>query len=116
MIAGAARNGGATGKVWRAGLLLQAERGPPADFLGCWSGTAPERPSGQTHQLLADPDRGALLHALAQREAVGREHDDGRAVLEPTHLVALAEDSVAGHHVRPAMLEAQQGIQDEHPA
>ena len=39
-------------------------------------------------------------------EALGREHDDGRAVLEPAHLLAFLERRIAGNDVRPAVLRS----------
>ena len=45
-------------------------------------------------------------------EAVGREYDDGRSVLKPTHFLALAERRIAGDDIRPAMLEMQQDIEE----
>ncbi len=43
------------------------------------------------------------------------EHDDGRAVLEPAHFLALAEIGVAGDDVGSAVSQVEQHIEEVQP-
>ena len=52
----------------------------------------------------------AFFHVLTRLEAVGRDDDDGRSVLKPTHFLTLTERRIAADDIRPAMLEMQQYI------
>ena len=54
----------------------------------------------------------AVGDAVAQREALGGEDDDGRAVLEPAHLLALGETRAAGDDVGAAIAEVQQHVEE----
>jgi hypothetical protein len=49
----------------------------------------------QPHQRLAHPYRGASTNVCRHDKARRGEHDDGRSMLEPTHLLTLAEDNPA---------------------
>src|SRR5262249_36626107 len=65
----------------------------------------------QAHQRLPHADDGTFPHIFAQWKNVGREHDDRRAVLEPAHLVAFPERSVAGDHIGARVFEAQHDVE-----
>src|SRR6185312_1250551 len=53
--------------------------------------------------------------ALAQRHARGRKHNDGGTVLEPAHLLALGQLSVAVDTVRPPVAQVQPHIEEPQP-
>jgi glycosyltransferase involved in cell wall biosynthesis len=72
-------------------------------------------PSRQTQQRLSDADRAPFLDVVARREPARREHEDRGAVLEPSHLVALAQRRAAGDDVRPAVAEVQQHVHEVQP-
>ena len=55
--------------------------------------------------------RAPLSMPSASAKPGRREHDDGRAVLEPAHLLALAQRRVAGDHVRAAVAQVQQHVE-----
>ena len=74
---------------------------------GMMFGTIDKRPAFR----LPDTHARSLAYVVAQRETFRRKDDDGRAVLEPAELVALAERGIAGKHIRPAVLEVQRGIE-----
>src|SRR5262249_16950085 len=60
------------------------------DFLQHW---------GEAHQRLSHADYPALAHAVAECELGRRKHDDRRAMLEPTHLLALAQSGMARNEI-----------------
>ncbi len=69
----------------------------------------------RAHQRLAHPDPAALAPARAQLETLRREHDDGRAVLEPAHLLAFRKRCGARNAVRAAILQVQAHVEKLEP-
>src|SRR3984957_9607929 len=61
-------------------------------------------------QRLTGLDPRALAHTVTKLKTVRRQHDDGRAMLEPSHLIALVHADVAGKHRRPARLRIQRAV------
>src|SRR5579871_6178818 len=51
-------------------------------------------------QRLPDLHPGAAVDALTQGEAFAREHDEGRSVLKPAHLLAFGQIRVTADHLR----------------
>ena len=48
---------------------------------------------------------------VSQHKALGRQHDDGGAVLKPPHFLTFAERRVARDAARPAVLQVQQYVE-----
>ena len=53
------------------------------------------------HQRLPRQNPRAVLDVVTKFKMVRRQHDDGRAVLEPAEFVALAHTGIAGEDVGP---------------
>src|SRR5580704_13458200 len=51
---------------------------------------------GQSQQRSTTADRHALTDVIAELKTVGREQNDGRAMLEPSHFLAFPQARVAG--------------------
>jgi hypothetical protein len=91
--------------------------------IGCISIQAPtsgrlarlEGRSRLPHQRLAGTNADALRHVFAELEMVRRQQDDGRSVLEPSQLLALAHPGVAGKDRRPRQARVQNPVQDMEP-
>jgi acyl-CoA synthetase (AMP-forming)/AMP-acid ligase II len=60
----------------------------------------------EPHQRLAGLDARALADPFGERETLGREDDDGRAVLEPAHFLPLRHFGQAGDAVDDAEFRA----------
>ena len=74
-----------------------------------------DRPLRQPHQRLPLPDDRARLQIVRERPGPGGQHHDGRAMLEPSHLVALAIVRRARHDVRAAIREVERRRQAVQP-
>src|SRR5690242_3347422 len=93
---GAMRADHSRSRLWRpspfgAPVVRLPEKRQDGVFLG-----QPEHGLAHLHAL-------AFAHAVRELHAFRREHDDGRAVLEPAHFLALAEVCIAGDDVGAAV-------------
>src|SRR4249920_228225 len=66
-------------------------------------------------QRLPCPDPRAILHIGSELKVLRRQHDDGRAVLEPAEFVTLLHLSVARKHRRPPALRIEGHIEEMQP-
>ena len=61
------------------------------------------------------PNPCGLNDVVAKLEMIGRKHDDGRAVLEPAELIALADAYIAWKHSGSRRSGIEQNIQKMQP-
>src|SRR5258708_21762945 len=65
-----------------------------------------------SQQRLAGADACALHYVVAKLEMIRRQHDDGRAVLEPSEFVALADAGIAWELDRPPALGVERDVEE----
>ena len=69
------------------------------------------RRAREPHERLPHPDHKPFMHAGVEFKAVRRENHDGRAMLEPAHLVAFPERRVTSKLGSAAVMASQHAIE-----